>query len=163
MAAVRDIDKGWDRIAGDLIELDESYTKIGVMQGTVHGGKTSAGRSGGAAQTSDLVKIAAVQELGSKKKNIPPRPANKQAFEKNKRKIVNLKKQLINRVYENRVSIRRALGILGEFHTANVQKRITDLKTPPLKPATIKAKGSSNPLIDTGQYRQSITHVEVIR
>jgi hypothetical protein len=38
-----------------------------------------------------------------------------------------------------------------------VMEAITDLRTPPNSPATIKRKRSSNPLIDTGLMRQSVT------
>lgn len=42
-----------------------------------------------------------------------------------------------------------------------IKQYITDLDTPPNKPSTIKRKGSSNPLIDSGNMRNSVTSVVV--
>ena len=48
-------------------------------------------------------------------------------------------------------------GRIGLAMQARVQKSITVLREPPNHPDTIKHKGSSNPLIDTGVMRQSVT------
>ena len=50
----------------------------------------------------------------------------------------------------------QALGQLGEMTKGDVQTEIRSGDFAPLKPATIKRKGSSRPLIDTGQMVQSI-------
>lgn len=46
---------------------------------------------------------------------------------------------------------------LGLYGQAMMQKSITDLKSPPNAPSTIARKGSSDPLIDTGHMRQSVS------
>lgn len=50
-----------------------------------------------------------------------------------------------------------ALGKVGVVAVAMVQKYMTDLSSPPNAPSTIKKKGSSKPLIDSGAMRQSVT------
>lgn len=50
-----------------------------------------------------------------------------------------------------------ALMKVGVVAVGKVQKYMTDLKTPPNAPSTIRKKGSSNPLIDSGQLRSSVT------
>jgi len=50
------------------------------------------------------------------------------------------------------------LNTLGVVAVAKVQKYMNDLKTPPNAPSTIAKKGSSNPLIDTGALKQSVTY-----
>lgn len=50
-----------------------------------------------------------------------------------------------------------ALDKVGVVAVAMVQKYMTDLSSPPNAPSTIKKKGSSNPLIDSGAMRQSVT------
>ena len=47
---------------------------------------------------------------------------------------------------------------LGETVRSAVVREITDLRDPPNSPKTIEAKGSSNPLIDTGFMRASVKH-----
>lgn len=54
----------------------------------------------------------------------------------------------------------RILRIAGAFLEGKIKEKITysDPDWPPLKPETVKRKGSSKPLIDTGKLRNSITH-----
>lgn len=47
---------------------------------------------------------------------------------------------------------------VGIVAVGNVQQYMTDLKTPPNAPSTIAKKGSSNPLIDSGAMRASVTY-----
>jgi len=56
-------------------------------------------------------------------------------------------------------SMAQAFERLGNLYVAEIQKRIADRIEPPLSPITIQRKGSSVPLIDTGQLRSSITYV----
>jgi len=51
-----------------------------------------------------------------------------------------------------------ALNKVGLQAVADVQRKIADGIEPPLAESTIARKGSSKPLIDTGQLRRSITH-----
>lgn len=51
----------------------------------------------------------------------------------------------------------KALAAAATVATGNVQQYMTDLKDPPNSAVTIERKGSSNPLIDTGALRASVT------
>ena len=51
------------------------------------------------------------------------------------------------------------LDDLGLMLAEEVQDSITRLRLPANAPATVARKGSSNPLIDTGQMRRSVTWV----
>lgn len=59
---------------------------------------------------------------------------------------------------ENNEDSRTILNRIGILAVGATQQYITDLDTPPNSPETIVRKGSSNPLIDTGQMRASVTH-----
>jgi len=52
------------------------------------------------------------------------------------------------------------LRLVGSFLEGKIKEKIThgDPSWPSLKPETVKRKGSSKPLIDTGKLRNSITH-----
>ena len=50
------------------------------------------------------------------------------------------------------------LNKIGVTAVGLVQKYMTDLRTPPNAASTIKKKGSSNPLIDSGALRQSVSY-----
>lgn len=61
-------------------------------------------------------------------------------------------------IENNSDDIDNALEIIGQIAVGKVQQYMTDLQDPPNAPSTIAKKGSSNPLIDTGALRQSVTY-----
>ena len=86
---------------------------------------------------------------------IPPRPFLRLSIEKNNKNWLNFtKKALLN----NNLDFKKSINQLGLLMVGDIQKEITDLKTPPNAESTIKKKGSSNPLIDTGLMRNSVKH-----
>ena len=52
----------------------------------------------------------------------------------------------------------KGLEMLGMHMQAAVQTSIVTLDTPPNNPQTIERKGSSNPLIDSGKMKNSVTY-----
>jgi len=50
------------------------------------------------------------------------------------------------------------LDAAGSVSAGIVKQQITDLRSPPNAQSTIERKGSSNPLIDTGLMRQTVTY-----
>ena len=56
----------------------------------------------------------------------------------------------------NGESADRILKKIGIFQKDLIQEKITEGSFAPNAPSTIKAKGSSKPLIDTGRMRQSV-------
>ena len=52
----------------------------------------------------------------------------------------------------------KVAGRMGVAMVGQVQRSITVLRQPPNATATLLRKRSSNPLIDTGFMRQSVTH-----
>lgn len=57
----------------------------------------------------------------------------------------------------NGATLDQTLDAVGAFAAGATQQYITDLKNPPNAAYTIAQKGSSNPLIDTGSMRASVT------
>lgn len=72
------------------------------------------------------------------------------------RQITKIAKTLMQSVFKKQRTTKQALGLLGIFVQGLIRGRMSAGIPPPLKPATIKRKGSSKPLIDTGQLRSSI-------
>ena len=58
---------------------------------------------------------------------------------------------------EEHRDLNQTLDAIGAFAAGGVQTYMTELKNPPNSAYTIEQKGSSNPLIDTGTLRASIT------
>lgn len=105
-----------------------------------------------------IVLVAAVHEFGSPKNNIPERSFIRSAVNENKDAYTRMNRISLAGMLKGVVTIETALGRLGELAKGHMQQKIRKGNFAPLQPATIKAKGSSAPLIDTGNLIQSITY-----
>ncbi|MGP9818987.1 hypothetical protein ACTZWW_03135 [Salinarimonas sp. NSM] len=88
----------------------------------------------------------------------PERPAFRNAMRDGRARYMRLLGRSLEGLLLGTTSLPTALNRLGILATGDVQQSITDLRDPPNAPSTIAAKGSSNPLVDTGAMRQAITH-----
>ena len=88
---------------------------------------------------------------------IPERSYLRAWFDENVDVLQATMERLIGQVVEGKISGRAALETIGGYVATHVQAYMVDLKTPPNAPSTIARKGSSNPLIDTGQLKDAIT------
>lgn len=84
---------------------------------------------------------------------IPPRPWLVPGVESATQDIIDT----IQSAVENGATLDDTLDQIGSFAAGNTQQYMTDLKQPPNAAYTIEQKGSSNPLIDTGALRASVT------
>lgn len=98
----------------------------------------------------NVAKVAFINEYGNL--NQPPRPFFRVAIDKNTAKWFNVFK---NQFLANN-SLELSLNQVGEVAKGDVVSSITALTNPALKESTIKRKGSSKPLIDTGFLRASV-------
>lgn len=129
-----------------------SHVKVGVLGANAdkdHGGGNS------------VVDIAMIHEFGAPAANIPERSFIRSTMVNQKGKIAAIAGKISVKVLTKNMSVPKALNILGIAAVSMIKRTITKSVPPPLKPDTVKAKGSSKPLIDTGQLLNSITH-EVI-
>lgn len=126
------------------IKADHSKINVGVPVGKSE------------ADGTPVALIAAVHEFGSPQKGIPERPFLRTTIQENRAKYVQLNRRNLVEVLNGKMNVEQALGQLGEVAKGDVQAKIASGGFAPLKEATIKRKGSSKPLIDTGQLRQSI-------
>lgn len=96
-----------------------------------------------------VAEVAFKNEFGTSQ--IPSRPFFRNAIKKNKTKWLKSLEADINKNNDS------ALEKLGELIRGDIVKSITSLRTPPNSEQTILRKGSSNPLIDTGFMRASVS------
>lgn len=99
-----------------------------------------------------VAQVARYNEFGTL--NIPMRPFFRNAIQKNIKKWYATLQNAINQ----NATPNKALSIVGEVARADIIQSITDLRTPPNAQSTIKQKKSTNPLIDTGLMRRSVTY-----
>lgn len=125
-----------------LKELADKEVRVGFQQG-----KTTE------EDGTDVCDIAAWNELGTV--NMPSRPFLRMSVDDNSDKINSFmsaqKRSIINGEPADRI-----LKKIGIFQKDLIQEKITEGSFAPNAPSTIKAKGSSKPLIDTGRMRQSV-------
>ena len=102
--------------------------------------------------------IAAVQEFGSPERGIPERSFLRSGVKVHGNDFVQLNRRNLAAVLNGTMTFDTALGQLGAFAAGKVKQQIKDATFAPLKQETIDRKGSTKPLIDTGQMWQSITY-----
>lgn len=152
---VIDNNKNYLRFRAELKLLDKSHVKVGYPAGKnpYKDGQTVAD-------------IAISNEFGiavNGKPTIPARPFFSGAFDKNRVELDKLIADLYSKIIHLQSGVSSSLDLLGVFMVDKIRKEIVDLKTPPNAPLTIKLKGSSNPLIDTGHMKNSTTFEKVLR
>lgn len=131
-----------DRLLKNAKQLGKSKLSVGIFSD-----------AGG-----DILLRANVHEYGAPSIGVPERSFIRAGLEKNEKNIISQADKLAEQVIMNNVDSRGAMELLGTTTVGMIQEYTTSLSSPPLKPETIENKGSSNPLIDTGNMRDSITY-----
>lgn len=104
----------------------------------------------------DLVSIAVWNHFGTSR-GIPPRPFITVAMFKSRGEIRANLRRVAYSVTVNGKPLTPELQKLGAFGAGKIQDQIASNMPPPNAPSTIRQKGSSTTLIDSGRMRQSIT------
>lgn len=146
---VRDVDHGYAEFKKRWKEVGDLRVRVGVM-----GDTTKNARSDGPMTN---VEIAAFMEFGTS--TIPARSFLRSTLDKNAQEYRQLARALLGQVMQRKTTARQALDLLGMKAAADVKRGITEGEgiPPPLAASTIARKGSSRPLVDTGQLVASIT------
>ena len=181
MPGVRDIDHGYSatvkrvfgfqkaRISSGILEAAGQQTKqpplrqfhyeapLGEQLAALFG---DAGATGEEAAVT-LIEVACWNEFGTE--DIPARSFIRDWFDERQEVIRGWLFNLMTAVIQGRRTKEQALELLGQQCAASIQARMAagGPYPPPgdkLADSTIKRKGSSIPLIDTGQLRSSVSY-----
>ena len=152
LAEVRETDKQLQAVQKSIKELKKIDVLVGVPQ-------EEAGREQNGITNAELLYI---HTNGSPANNIPPRPIVDPAIQDSKEEIGTLLKEAILKALEGDTD-----GAMAGMERAGTQgeNAVKGWFTNPKNnwaenaESTKKRKGTSKPLIDTGQLRKSITHV----
>lgn len=125
--------------------------EIGYPDGAMH--KPSI--TSESARSIALTDLAAIHELGL---GVPKRPFIEPSLKANRKKYLAYAGRQITPIIRRKQSLNNTWQTIGTMAVADIQKYMVTAIFTPLAPATIKRKGSSKPLIDTGQMRQAITY-----
>lgn len=137
---IEDKDLGMDELMRE-IQRDASQVDIGIH----------------ADEDQQLIVIAAANEFGTE--HIPARSFIRSTVDENGQRYAQAAEGLLGRMVDGEISKFQALELMGQLIEADIKKKIVALHEPPNAPATIRRKGSDNPLIDTGNMLQSIRYV----
>lgn len=154
-----DRDKGWRRIRREIAKARRKpHVAVGIF------GAKAAADHGGVPN----IDVATTHELGLILRHpgvgdgeaydipIPERSFIRGTIDARRNQIRKTAKRLGEAILHGRMDTRRALQLLGVFVEGEIKSRISRGIPPPLKQATIDRKGSSTPLINTGQLRASV-------
>jgi len=157
---VTDKDAGWDALKDRVLKLSApgAYALVGVQ------GQQAASAHRAAAPMT-VVDLAVVHEFGKviHKEDgteivIPQRSFIRATIDEYAPKLQRTASALGQGVLIGKFQTRQALELLGQQGVGLIQQRIADGIPPPNADSTKARKGSSTPLVDTGQLRGSITH-----
>lgn len=88
---------------------------------------------------------------------IPERPFMRNAMRNNAGKYRDAMATAAPHLLMGETSLTTVLSKLGQLATDDIKAEIQSLRSPPNSPVTIALKGSSNPLIDSGEMHQAVT------
>ncbi len=171
-------DHGWKRYQKEVKKFERAFTKVGVQAGERRNDGTDLVLVASVQEFGATINVTPRMRrylhsiglhLSTDKKTIviQERSFIRSAMDENKKKINRAIATLYDQVVEGVIrsegaaapmDARKAIAILGELAEGMIKKKITDIDTPANNAFTISRKGSSNPLIDKGQLRQSIRH-----
>lgn len=153
MSGVRVVDNGADALIARMRALRASKATVsaGILSDAPK--KEREGSSG----RYSLLEVAAVHEFGAPAAGIPARSFIRATFDEKRDEIARLQQVLLTKIVKGEMELVPALNAMGAKFAGWCQARIAEGISPPLAPATIAAKGSSTPLVDTGQLRSAIT------
>jgi hypothetical protein len=166
---VIDRDLGWKRTLKALAGTKGAYFSVGLHSDAK---PYESGQEGPAT----VAQIAGFHEFGSKDGEHPPaRPFLRPTIDGNREKYAVMLERVLGLVIDGKLTLKKALGLVGTQVATDVKQAITDVTSPPLAPSTLAHKAAKaahvgkegvaayieaggNPLIDTGHMRHSVTY-----
>jgi hypothetical protein len=139
-----------DEVLNVVREADRDEILVGYPEGS-----TRAEGGIGNAQ------LAYIHNNGAPAANIPARPFLEPGLINAQTDVAAIARSSLTRALDtgDTSAIVQGMHRMGHAAVGHVQRKISTGPFVPLKPATIRRKGSSTPLIDTGQMRAATTYV----
>lgn len=181
---INDRDLGYDALLKEITQ--RAKENVEVVAGLVEGAAGANGLAGddkhpGSKKT--IAEIGAIHEYGWPEGGIDARPFVSTAADRSRQRWRRVFRAAMQAWAVGQITYKQALSNLGIQMAGDIKRRITAIKSPALKPATIRAKGrklsrtrksrrkaargltefqafesvdAGNPLIDTGAMRNAV-------
>lgn len=141
---VTDDRRGMDALSRRLRTLDGTEVRVGVLQpDPTDGGST-------------IAVVAAANELGTSR--VPQRSFIGRTVDGEAKEIAEVQARVMDKVVAGSMSAEQAADVVGLDAASRVRATIRSNVPPALKPETVKRKGDSRTLVDTGQLLNAIKH-----
>jgi phage gpG-like protein len=139
------------RILSELKYLAAHEAAVGILQGKGAEEEHAPGLT--------MAQLGAIHEFGAPEVNIPERSFLRHTADARKDDLSEVVTVAIGTMFDGKLSGDQVLAAAGVFLATATQEYIREGEgpPPPLSPITIKRKGSSHRLIDTGRLVNSIT------
>lgn len=128
---------------------EDLLLRVGFLEGSTHTSKSESGKIVPTAQ------VAAWNEYGDPERGRVPRPFFRNMVREKSPRWGN---GLANLIKLNQGDLHAAMAMMGEGIAGQLRHSINEFTDPPLKQATVKAKGFSKPLIDTGEMLRAVDY-----
>ena len=147
MAAVKDIDRGWNNIVRELEKAKGMEVAVGILECSQNEGQS-------------IAEYATYNEFGTD--DVPSRPFMATSFDENVAEINSDFKRQADAMVQGKRTANEALTVIGQKHAGRIQTTITGRNfLPRLAPSTIAAKkGSTKTLVDTGAMANAV-HISI--
>lgn len=155
----------YNKLKDDLSKLNNNYVKVGFPDGKNPGSPGAPGKVRKKKpkkpwdNMSEVARIAAWNEFGVPAKNIPSRPYFRNAIDGSREELKEFKKNVYAQVLQGKIIPHQALELIGLWMQNKIRESILKGSWTPNAERTIREKGSSKPLIDSGQMINSVTFV----
>ena len=151
---------GLKQLRANVAALKNNHVKVGFVSGSEVGKpeREGSGREPWS-EISEVARVAIWNEFGTK--TIPARPFFLNALAMSRGKLKTFKTKIAGLVMNGKITSVVAFENLGLFMKAEIQMSIRRMTSPANAESTKAAKGSSHPLIDTGQMINSVSHATV--
>jgi len=140
---IKEKDMGWDAIQRSLKKLNNSFVDSGLW-------------GEGDDPKQNMAYLGLIHEFGVMSRKIPQRSFVRTAFDINLKSTQATIKRLYDLLSMAKVGVDSMLEQIGKKMKKDMRKRIESQQFVPLRPATIRRKGKSTILIETGKMYNSI-------
>ena len=145
-----DVDKGYAALAKRIYGIRRPTITVGILSG-----QGAEDTHEGEGELLTTLQVAIFNEFGTV--DIPARSFIRGWFDENVQQLHADLFTLMQSVVAGERTKEQVLQLMAVRCVGQIQQRIADGIDPPLKQATIDRKGSSTPLIDSGQLRAAVS------
>jgi len=141
---IQDRDRGWRKVRAAIKSRLSRYVDVGVLESRDM-------------RSDDIgnMELALIHELGL---GVPERSVIRDTIDLNQTAYRIFIRKLAQQVVIGRITKKQALELIGLKIQADMRARVGSSELEELADSTKERKGSSAPLLDTGQYRSSIDY-----